>query len=347
MARGRARAGGELAAGVPPGSPPLRGVPRRAGHHRSGDDRRAHGARVRRAPRGAAGRRRPAAVRAGVDRPLAGGGALVPPVLRAGGLPADRSERRGRRATRAAGDPEGARRGAGHAAARCGRRATRRARNAIGRCSSCSTRPASGSARRSGSTSTTSISKTDSCACSARATRNGSCPSAAPRAPRSVAYLREGRLALRNARLAPRRRHRCGVPQRARDASLTAGVLDDRARRGRAGRPAGAAVAARPAALVRDAHARSRCRPPRRAGAARPRHDLDHAGVHEGLAGTAPRRVRSRPPARLRRGAPLGGSAPAEPGPGAGPSLGPEGREPGVLSLSCPARRTPRCAPTW
>ena len=115
-----------------------------------------------------------------------------------------------------------------------------------------------------------------------------------------VAYLREGRLALRNARRAPRRRHRCGVPQRTRDAPLTAGVLDDRAGRGRAGRPAGAAVAARPAALVRDAHARSRCRPPHRAGAARPRHHLDHAGVHQGLAGTAPRRLRIRPPARLR-----------------------------------------------
>ena len=41
---------------------------------------------------------------------------------RAGGLPTDGSERRGRRAARAAGHPEGARRGTSHTAARCRRR---------------------------------------------------------------------------------------------------------------------------------------------------------------------------------------------------------------------------------
>ena len=63
------------------------------------------------------------------------------------------------------------------------------------------------------------------------------------------------------------------------------------------GGPGSRALAARAAPLVRDAPARPRRRPARRAGDARARLDLDHAGVHEGQPGAAVRRVPRRPPA--------------------------------------------------
>ena len=85
-----------------------------AGHHRSRRDRRADACTgtSRTSSRCAT----TTAVRAcavGFDRACARRGAVVPPVLRARGLPADRSERGGRCAPGAAGHPEGARRGPG------------------------------------------------------------------------------------------------------------------------------------------------------------------------------------------------------------------------------------------
>ena len=64
-------------------------------------------------------------------------------------------------------------------------------------------------------------------------------------------------------------------------------------RPGRARRPA---QPARAAPLVRHPHARPRRRHPGRAGAARPRLDLDDAGVHDGLRRAAAPGLRRRPP---------------------------------------------------
>ena len=61
-------------------------------------------------------------------------------------------------------------------------------------------------------------------------------------------------------------------------------------------------VAARAAPLVRDAPARPRRRPARRAGDARPRVDLDHPGVHPGQPGTAVGRLPVGPSAGGARG---------------------------------------------
>ena len=133
------------------------------------------------------------ALRAVVDRARARRGALVPPVLRRGGPGRRRPERGGRRATRAAGHPEGADRGRGRrrCSARC--RATTRARCATGRSSRRCTRRACASASSSASTAATSTSTTASSGCSARATRNGSCRSGAPRAAALDDYLDRGR----------------------------------------------------------------------------------------------------------------------------------------------------------
>ena len=108
-------------------------------------------------------------------------------------------------------------------------------------------------------------------------------------------YLRDGRLALRSARVAPRGRQRRGVPQRPRWPHQPPGVLADRAQCRRAGRAPRPPLAARAPPLVRDTHARPRCRPAGGAGAARPREHLDHAGVHEGLTGAAAGGLRRRP----------------------------------------------------
>ena len=52
------------------------------------------------------------------------------------------------------------------------------------------------------------------------------------------------------------------------------------------------------APLVRNAHARRRCRHPQRARAARPRVHLQHAALHRGLTGTADRGLPPSPPPR-------------------------------------------------
>ena len=227
----------------------------------------------------------------------AGGGALVPRVLRDRGpaarpIPARRSTRRVCRR-------ESRRRSTRRRSSSCSARspATARCRSATARCSRRSTRPASASARRSGSSSAISISKTAWCACSARATRSASSRSAAARA---------GSWARTSATAASR----CAAPASRRAADSDAVFLN--ARGGRISRQAcwsivrnagarvgldGPPLAARAAALVRDAHARSGRRPAGRPGAARPRQHLDHPGVHEGLAGAAAGRLRRRAPA--------------------------------------------------
>ena len=121
---------------------------------------------------------------------------------------------------------------------------------------------------------------------------------AARAAPRDVSADDEGR--------------RCRGAQRARWAHLATVVLGDRAPGGRAGRARRAPVAARPAAFLRDPHARPRRRPAGRAGAARPRQHLDDAGVHEGVARAVASRLRRRASARTRppNGAETSGGGP-------------------------------------
>ena len=102
-------------------------------------------------------------------------------------------------------------------------------------------------------------------------------------------------------RLAPARWARRGdadalfLNQRGGRLSRQAGWADRHPLR-RAGRPRRPAEPARPAPLVRHPHARPRRRPAGRPGAPRPRFDLDHAGVHEGLRRPPPDGVRVRPP---------------------------------------------------
>ena len=85
-------------------------------------------------------------------------------------------------------------------------------------------------------------------------------------------YLSHGRPELERRELGDREaERRRGVPERAGWPAHASGRLAHRARRGRPGRPRRPAVPARAPPLVRDPHARSRCRHPRGAGAARPR----------------------------------------------------------------------------
>ena len=94
---------------------------------------------------------------------------------------------------------------------------------------------------------------------------------------------------------------RSRVPQRARWAPVSAGVLADRPRRRHPCRSGRRSLAPCAAPLLRHPHARPRRRHPGGAGAARPREPLDHAGVHESVAGAAPTGVRGRPPPRPER----------------------------------------------
>ena len=132
--------------------------------------------------------------------------------------------------------------------------------------------------------------------------RSASCRSGGPPAAALDEWFSpRGRVLLGARAVAAARRRRGGVPQPARRPADPPG--------GVGGRPAATAsgpgmrdraVAARAAPLVRHPPARPRRRPARRAGAARPRLDLDDAGVHEG-----------------QPGAPVGG-LPGGPPPGAG-----------------------------
>ena len=98
VARRRARAGQELACGVPPRPASLRRLPARPGRGRPGRDRRADRAGLRAPSRRAHRRRRAPAARRGVDRACARGGAVVPRLLRDRRPAPDRS--RARRSTR-------------------------------------------------------------------------------------------------------------------------------------------------------------------------------------------------------------------------------------------------------
>ena len=107
-------------------------------------------------------------------------------------------------------------------------------------------------------------------------------------------YCGDGRLALRSSRA--RRRDSDAVFLNARGTVDPPGLLADRATRGGARRSRRTAVTARVAPFVRDAHARSRCRHPRRAGVVGARERVDDAGVHQGLTRAAACRIRIRPP---------------------------------------------------
>jgi integrase/recombinase XerD len=111
------------------------------------------------------------------------------------------------------------------------------------------------------------------------------------------AYLERGRPSL-----VSRRSRTASDPERARWAPHPPGCLVGRALGGRAGRARRAPLAPRPPALLRHSHARPRGRHPRGPGAARPRQPLDHPGVYQGFARTAPGRLRRRPSPGAHRG---------------------------------------------
>ena len=146
------------------------------------------------------------------------------------------------------------------------------------------------------STSTTSTSTAVWSVCTARAPRSGSSRSAGCVAcARGVARRRRSAAPGAGAMGAARRLGTVflnprGVGSAARSAGRSSSATG--------GRPASPSppVAARAAPLVRHPPARPRRRPAHRPGAARPRVDLDHAGVHQGQPGAAV--------GRLSRGAP-------------------------------------------
>ena len=134
------------------------------------------------------------------------------------------------------------------------------------------------------------------CACSARARRSGSSRSVGTPRRRSTEWLGpSGR-----PHLEPRRWARRGdaeavfLNQRGARLSRQAAWAVVKKYGDRVGLGA-APVAARAAALVRDPPARPRRRPAHRAGDARPRLDLDDAGVHQGQPGAAVARCTDRP----------------------------------------------------
>ena len=143
-------------------------------------------------------------LRAVVDRPGARRGAVVPSLLPRGGVRRRRPERGGRRAARAAGDPQGADRGRGRGAARRRRRRHGPRRCATAPSSRRCTPPACASASSSASTGATSTSTTAWCACSARATRSASSPIGRSARERADDYLDRGRPQLERPRRARR-----------------------------------------------------------------------------------------------------------------------------------------------
>ena len=141
--------------------------------------------------------------------------------------------------------------------------------------------------------------------CWARVTRNESCRSDDPRARCSRRTWPTG--GSRCATLG-----RAGSVTATRSSSnargtrlLAPGRLDDRSARGCARRARRATVAARPPAFLRDPHAGPRCRSPRRAGASRPRDDLDHAGLYQSVARATAGGLRGRTSAGTRGSAPV------------------------------------------
>ena len=101
----------------------------------------------------------------------------------------------------------------------------------------------------------------------------------------------------RSGAVAATRRRQRRVPQHPRRAADPAGGVGGRqeVRPSRRSRFAPPVVAARPAPQLRNPPARSRRRPARRPGVARPRLDLDDAGVHQGQPGALVAGVPRRP----------------------------------------------------
>ncbi len=228
---------------------------------------------------GAAGRR----AGAGVSGPGAGGGALPAPVPGRRRVGAGRSGRRRGAAARAGRAAQAADRDRG--AARCStpswattpvaaarpghpRGALRHRACASPSCAACPSATSTSTRRSSGS--------------SARAPRSGSSRSGArpDGAARRVARASAGAPAFVPAPLGPPGRRRRRVPEPRGGRLSRQGAWAIVRAYGDPGRARRAALAPRPAPLLRHPHARPRRRHPRRAGAARPRLDLDHPGVH-------------------------------------------------------------------
>ena len=131
---------------------------------------------------------------------------------------------------------------------------------------------------------------------SARAARSGWCPSVASPGRRSR-VVRPGRPARAGAgAVEAAGRRRGGVPQPAGRAPHPAGRVAGDQGAGRRRRPRRPGVAARAAPQLRHPHARAGRRHPGRAGAARPRLDLDHPGLHAGHHRAAAVGLRAGPP---------------------------------------------------
>ncbi len=216
--------------------------------------------------RDAVDRRRQPSVRAGDHRPFGRRGALVPPVLRRGGAARVRPERGHRQPAGAAGDPEGAQRSRGHRAAERGhrRRAPRVARPGDAR-DALRRGPADQRVGRPRSRRPRSPRRLG-----ARARQGLEGAGDADRAHRACARSATTSPSAARSSTRPRARGGIGgVPQRAGRSADAAGCVAGGAGRRRQGRALRPPVPARAPPLVRDPHARPRCRHPRGAGAAR------------------------------------------------------------------------------
>ena len=139
--------------------------------------------------------------------------------------------------------------------------------------------------RPAGCRSATSISTAAPYGCSARVPRSGSCRSVASPSRRSRVDLAARPGAALPAAVAPPRRRRGRVLEPARGRLTRQAAWAVVRRYGSGPGSARSTVAACAPPLLRHPSARPRRRPARRAGTARPRLDLDDAGVHEGQPG--------------------------------------------------------------
>ena len=123
------------------------------------------------------------------------------------------------------------------------------------------------------------------CGCTARARRNGSCPTAVPQRRPSTRGSRPPAVTRSSRALGPPRRRRGPLPQPPRRPPQPPGGLGGGQAARRPRRPATRAVATCAAPLLRHPPAGPRRRPAHRPGAARARVDQHDAALHPGVAG--------------------------------------------------------------